>query len=238
MNFAKCLAKPKTNVTMMATVVSMDREKESNGKWSRQCDLMDEMNVQYRVKILRGSGMSLDETQIRQKLTFNLQAYQSNFDQKTYFSGFWNDREDANAFGPDATLPAGPEPPRIAPQTTQQAVQSAPQAAQSPNASQGQQGSSLPTPNYTQDHAPAGYDGTIQKEEPDWDAIARGKVRNSVICAYIATGKEPIIEQVDYWVQYIMTGHAPVPPAKATDIPDLDPSIQEGAEGENFQGQE
>lgn len=50
----------------------------------------------------------------------------------------------------------------------------------------------------------------------DWDAIAKGKTRCSIACAYIASGKEPEIKLVDYWLEYIMTGQAPMPPAKTT----------------------
>ena len=66
----------------------------------------------------------------------------------------------------------------------------------------------LQTPNARQR-----VDGT-----PDWDAIAEGKVRNSVVCAYIQRGSEPDIGCVKYWVDYIMNGTAPTPPQQP--IPD------------------
>ena len=35
---------------------------------------------------------------------------------------------------------------------------------------------------------------------------ARGMVRHGVVCAYIQSGSEPTIDQVEPWVEYIMTG--------------------------------
>jgi len=47
---------------------------------------------------------------------------------------------------------------------------------------------------------------TIAKE-PDWDAIAEGKVRHGVVCAFIQAGKFDVdISIVDYWVRYIIDG--------------------------------
>ena len=47
-------------------------------------------------------------------------------------------------------------------------------------------------------------------EQPDWDAIARGKVRNSVAVAFIGQGiKVPgddVIDAMEKWVNYIMNG--------------------------------
>lgn len=71
---------------------------------------------------------------------------------------------------------------------------------------QGQQPSSQPAQatNY-QPPAPQG------KKEPNWDAIARGKVRNSVVCAFIGAPIDamPSINDMEYWVNYIMTGIDP-----------------------------
>ncbi|MCK5016922.1 MAG: hypothetical protein KAS32_07600 [Candidatus Peribacteraceae bacterium] len=49
------------------------------------------------------------------------------------------------------------------------------------------------------------------KKEPNWDAIARGKVRNSVVCAFIGAPIDamPSIKDMEYWVDYIMTGIDP-----------------------------
>ena len=52
------------------------------------------------------------------------------------------------------------------------------------------------------------------KKEPDWDAIAEGKVRHGVVCAFIAAGKKPTIEDIEYWVNYIITGKVPDPDLK------------------------
>ncbi|KKN22340.1 hypothetical protein LCGC14_0916060 [marine sediment metagenome] len=50
--------------------------------------------------------------------------------------------------------------------------------------------------------------------QPDWDAIAEGKVRHGVVCACLQSGKEPDIGACDYWVRYIIDGKAPLPPAR------------------------
>jgi hypothetical protein len=48
-------------------------------------------------------------------------------------------------------------------------------------------------------------------DKPDWDAIAEGKVRHGVVCAFIAAGKfEVDISIVEYWVRYIMDGQIQV----------------------------
>jgi hypothetical protein len=52
----------------------------------------------------------------------------------------------------------------------------------------------------------------------DYDAENRGKCRYGMVCAYISAGVEPDIPTVDYWVEYAMTGKAPVPPGHAQDI--------------------
>lgn len=49
---------------------------------------------------------------------------------------------------------------------------------------------------------------------PDWDAIAEGKVRHGVVCAFIVAGHAEVdISAVDYWVRYIIDGtvNAPEP---------------------------
>jgi len=46
-------------------------------------------------------------------------------------------------------------------------------------------------------------------KEPDWDAIAEGKVRHGLVCAYIQGGVEPLIDNLEKWKTYIMTGHHP-----------------------------
>ena len=55
------------------------------------------------------------------------------------------------------------------------------------------------------------YNTPQGKKEPDWDAIARGKVRNSVVCAFIGAPIDamPSIKDMEYWVNYIMTGIDP-----------------------------
>lgn len=50
-----------------------------------------------------------------------------------------------------------------------------------------------------------------------------GKVRHGVVCAYIMSGKEPEIDLVNYWVNFILTGNAPPPPGAGYD--DEDPAI-------------
>lgn len=49
-----------------------------------------------------------------------------------------------------------------------------------------------------------------QGQKPDWDAISRGKVRHGIVCACIQRGdRNPSIEEIEFWVDYIMTGAAP-----------------------------
>ena len=52
-----------------------------------------------------------------------------------------------------------------------------------------------------------------EKSEPDWDAIALGKVRHGVACAGIQSGQIEVKSEMDCekWVQYIMLGHNRTP---------------------------
>jgi hypothetical protein len=48
------------------------------------------------------------------------------------------------------------------------------------------------------------------KKDVDWDAISRGKVRHGVVCAYIQSQRQmPNIDDIEWWVNYIMTGNNP-----------------------------
>lgn len=44
------------------------------------------------------------------------------------------------------------------------------------------------------------------------DDNAEGKTRCQVVCAYIQSSDKFTVDQVDYWVKYIMTGQAPQKP--------------------------
>lgn len=48
-----------------------------------------------------------------------------------------------------------------------------------------------------------------QNTTPDWDAIAEGKVRHGVVCAYIQSGSSLELASIERWVKYIMTGIDP-----------------------------
>ncbi len=71
----------------------------------------------------------------------------------------------------------------------------------------------------------ASQEGQTTKKEPDWDAIAEGKVRHGVVCAAIQAGQVTCQTPKDVldWTQFIITGVeveaiAPAPQA-ADDIP-------------------
>lgn len=49
----------------------------------------------------------------------------------------------------------------------------------------------------------------VKPKEPDWDAIAEGKVRHGLVCAYIQGGLKLSLEDLEKWKTYIMTGHHP-----------------------------
>ncbi len=46
-----------------------------------------------------------------------------------------------------------------------------------------------------------------QSKQPDWDEIARGKVRCNLVCAAIQTGQEPNLDYLDSLMDYIFTGN-------------------------------
>lgn len=86
-------------------------------------------------------------------------------------------------------LPSALQPP----QNPQQGVPQAPQGADSPQ------------------NAPQG------RKEPDWDAIAEGKVRHGVVCALLSSRSleaMPVTDKIEYWVNYIITGKVPDPDLK------------------------
>ena len=67
--------------------------------------------------------------------------------------------------------------------------------------------------------------GQSQQQKPDWDAIALGKVRHGIVCAFIQRGGEqPSTQQIEYWVQYVMTGKPPLPPEGESVKYEVDPN--------------
>ena len=58
------------------------------------------------------------------------------------------------------------------------------------------------------------------KKEPDWDAIAEGKVRHGILCAMLQGGIEVNYEEVLQHTVFVMTGKDP------NAIPDPHPDIQ------------
>lgn len=74
---------------------------------------------------------------------------------------------------------------------------------------QGQQGAQQPAQSTNpQYNAPQG------EKEPGWGIV----LRTRVVCAYIASGKEPLAEDVEYWMEYIKTGiDASLPGNKPTE---------------------
>ena len=84
--------------------------------------------------------------------------------------------------------------------TTQTQPAATPQPAQAPSQPLQQPIAAQPAPNLPQPR--------------DYDAENRGKIRHGIVCAYISAGVDPNIQTVDYWTAYIMTGTAPIPPAK------------------------
>jgi len=59
-----------------------------------------------------------------------------------------------------------------------------------------------------------------QGGQPDWDAIAEGKIRHGVVCAAIQSLQIECkgIQEANYWTEYIMTGIAPLPPGQGNQI--------------------
>lgn len=80
-----------------------------------------------------------------------------------------------------------------------------------PAPSQPQQGAQQPLP---QPNARNKANG-----QPDWDAIAEGKVRCNVICAIMSAGSDPDAVYVNKWVKYIMTGQFPPQDIPSDDVP-------------------
>ncbi len=70
-----------------------------------------------------------------------------------------------------------------------------------------------------------------QPEQPDWDEIARGKVRCNLVCAVLQSGENPDIEYLDSLMDYIFTGNTggganpnwggdnPPPPGPGDEVP-------------------
>ena len=202
MNFQECLNKPETDINLKATVVQMDdRKANEKGKFARQVRLVDVNNMEQRVKIWEGSGMSLDPSQLNQVLSFKIRAYANQFG--TFFSGFWEERE-------DAATPMNP-----APQGPSQVPQNRTQA---PNSPQGQQ-SSPP-------------EGLSNKDASICRQVG-GKVAGRCVAAMIQAGfmqtgtcvEAEIFQIAEPLAQWFLTGLRAAP--DPSEIPDPDPSIQE-----------
>lgn len=52
-----------------------------------------------------------------------------------------------------------------------------------------------------------------KKAEPDWDAIAEGKIRHGLVVAMITAGwdEDKITARVPFWVKYIQGEHPEIP---------------------------
>jgi hypothetical protein len=74
--------------------------------------------------------------------------------------------------------------------------------------------------------------------QPDWDAIAEGKVRHGIVIAgiesgQIALGPKNLIGDILYWQEFIMTGKAPLPPARGLGAPLIPEEMKESYDQRN-----
>lgn len=69
---------------------------------------------------------------------------------------------------------------------------------------------SVEEPTYSNPSSPKEFKKSIgEKEDVDWDAINRGKVRCQVAVAFIRNGNgwsKDMVEEMEDWVDYIMDG--------------------------------
>ncbi|KKM95443.1 hypothetical protein LCGC14_1188140 [marine sediment metagenome] len=76
-----------------------------------------------------------------------------------------------------------------------------------------------------------------QPNQPDWDEIAKGKVRHGLVCAGIQSGQLPAnnIEVVDSYLPYILTGKLPIGynTTGGDPNPDYNPNPQPPAPGDD-----
>ena len=90
-------------------------------------------------------------------------------------------------------------------------------------------------PQYASQNAPQAPQQAAQEPKPDWDAIAQGKVRHGLVCAYLAAGKEFgkdfKLGDIDYWAEFIMTGKAPLPAGQQPES--LDYGRDDGGRSDN-----
>ncbi len=187
MNFAAVKQANGQSVTMFGTFNEIGGVSfTQNQKPVCKCQIIDDAGEKHLVRLYNQDAPMPTLVNMRQE--FSLKSYQGQYQGQPYtgYSGFWNDRAQVN---------------QAAPQTAPQASYNAPQNPQQPA-----QRTNVPQP------APQRPNTPQRKEEPDWDAIAKGKVRHGIVCAGIQFGSIicKSIPDVDFWTEYVMTGKEPM----------------------------
>ena len=182
-NFRKLTVTPDTNFDINCQLIEYGETKHNEkGNRYQECVLFDG-EAQEKVKIQEGrNGLPLEEKNKDEWLTFSLSARRGTGKWKDnfYYGGFW-----------DSSAPVVDAPPQA-----QQAPQKAAGATNAP---------------YNALHSQEKYPRNNNQKEVDWKAISRGKVRHGVVCAFIAApiDEMPAIADIEYWVEYIMSGKDP-----------------------------
>ncbi len=70
-----------------------------------------------------------------------------------------------------------------------------------------------------------------QANKPDWDEIARGKVRCNLICAVLQGGQEPDLEYLNGWMDFVFTGNTGEQGGRPN--PDYNPNPEHPAPGDD-----
>ncbi len=195
MNFIAVKQANGNNIVMFGTFNEIGGvELNKNNKRVCKCQITDDAGEKHRIYIYNQNMPTPQLLNMRQQ--FSLSSFQGTNPQTgqpyTGYSGFWDDRAQVN----QTTSQAAPQAPQTMPQRPQR-TNVPPNAPQRPNMPQ-------------------------REEKPDWDAIAKGKVRHGIVCAGIQFGSIicKSIPDVDFWTEYVMTGLEPLSPADEPNEPE------------------
>ena len=173
-------------VSMTGTIVALvdpQRIFTTNGKPTQRIQLLDDLGESCKVKVFLGNGPDILAADVRTVQSFSDLAMNRYKNNVTYMA-FWDNMHPPQA-APPQQQPYTP-PPQASPQ--QQSYTPPPQA---------------PSPQQQQ----AFNREMEQPKQPDWDEIARGKVRCNLVCAVLQSGENPDIEYLNGLMDFIFTGN-------------------------------
>ena len=223
-------------VSMSGTVqaiIDPQRIFTTNGKPTQRIQLLDDLGESCKVKVFLGNGPDILAADVRTVQSFSDLAMNRYKGQVSYMA-FWDNMHPPQGQPQPSTELNSQAQAIIDQQFKQPAVGQQVQAILSPQAPAPAQ---QPVPVVGQGGQPGAYTPPRQAPpaaQPDWDEIARGKVRCKLVCAAIQSGQLEVSCEDDFegWMGYIFNGVQvpgddanpdynpnPAPPKPGDDVP-------------------